>query len=432
MSDEQAPLLNGENRDGAPTQSASHKRHKAVAGGLLLLGFIAALVLALFLLEDGLPRNPVKAAYKILDKAPVIDGHIDLPWLVRELNGNNVTQVDLRKAFPGHLDIPRIKQGRLGGFFWSVYTPCEDSGANFTVPTNSVRDTLEQIDVSRLLVEKYSDVFSLATSTQDIRMAIFSGKVASMIGVEGAHQVGNSLGALRLYYALGVRYMTLTHSCTNAFADSAGIFETPEPVHGGLSPLGVELVYEMNRLGMLVDLSHTSDLTAIHALKVTKAPVIWSHSSARAVHNVPRNVPDDILKMIGLHKSKKDAVVMVNFAPFFVAKEGEADLVAVANHIDHIGRVAGRKHVGIGSDYDGIGSTPVGLDDVSYYPMLFAELYKRGWTARDLVGLAGGNLLRVFEGAEATARFMQERGAQPSMARYDKRPDLPRPLEKEL
>ncbi|EJD40834.1 hypothetical protein AURDEDRAFT_115703 [Auricularia subglabra TFB-10046 SS5] len=423
-SGEQAPLLNGASEH-AQQQEATHKRAKRVASGLLLLLFIGGLVVALWVFEDGLPSNPGKAARKILDRAPVIDGHIDLPILVRSLNGNNIDKVDLNGDFPGHVDIPRLRKGRVGGFFWSVYTSCEDSGVNFTSPTNSVRDTLEQIDVARLLIEKHSKTFSFATSVQDIKLAIFSKKIAGMLGIEGAHQIGNSIPALRQFYALGVRYMTLTHSCHNAFADSAGIFEPPAPVHGGLSALGVELVREMNRLGMLVDLSHVADSTARHALKVSRAPVIWSHSSARAVHDVPRNVPDDILKLLGKGKGKKDGVVMVNFAPFFVAAPGNATVEAVADHVDHIGNVAGRKHVGIGSDFDGINDVPVGLEDVSKYPDLFAELYKRGWTARDLVGLAGGNLLRVWEGVEAVARELQERGERPSMARYDKREDLP-------
>ncbi|KAH7100314.1 membrane dipeptidase-domain-containing protein [Auriculariales sp. MPI-PUGE-AT-0066] len=426
---EHEPLLPPRSAEERAASEAAHKRTRKVASGLVLLVFIASLVFALWRWEDGLPQDPIKAANKLLAKAPVIDGHIDLPWLTRELLGNNVSAIDLAtEGFPGHLDIPRLRKGHVGGFFWSVFTPCEDTGVNFTAPTNSVRDTLEQIDVAKLLIDKYPTTFALALGTQDVKLAIFGNRIASMLGIEGGHQFGNSLSTVRAAYALGVRYATLTHSCHNVFADSAGILIGIPPLHGGLSPLGVELVKEMNRLGMLVDLSHTSDDTARQALKVSRAPVIWSHSSARAVHNVPRNVPDDILKMVGTGKNQKDGVVMVNFATYFVAPEGKATLEAVADHVHHIGKIAGRKHVGIGSDYDGIDKTPFGLEDVSKYPMLFAELYRRGWTARDLVGLAGGNLIRVWEGAEAVARELQEHEPA-NMARYAGRPDLPKPQE---
>jgi len=335
---------------------------------------------------------------------------------------------------PGHVDIPRLREGKVGGFFWSVYVDCKPEGPYFTVPSYRVRDTLEQIDVARLMIEQYPKTFQFAEKADDITDAIHSGRIASLLGVEGAHQLGNSLSVLRQYHALGVRYVTLTHGCHNAFADSGGIFEAPEPLHNGLSKLGRQLVYELNRLGVLVDLSHTSDATALQAMALSQSPVIWSHSSARAVHNVSRNVPDEILQRLGTEekygssyrkKGKIDGVVMVNFAPFFVAPDGEATLESVANHIEHIGKIAGREHVGIGSDYDGIGSVPEGLEDVSKYPQLMAELIKRGWSRQDIAGLAGGNLLRVLRGAEREAWEMRIKGALPSMALYDKRPDLP-------
>ncbi|KAG8700889.1 hypothetical protein FRC08_004403 [Ceratobasidium sp. 394] len=320
------------------------------------------------------------------------------------------------------VDIPRLREGRVGGFFWSVYVDCEDSGPDFMQPTNRVRDTLEQIDVARLLIEQYSDTFELTTSATEVGYAIRLGKIASLIGVEGAHQLGNSIAVLRQYYTLGARYMTLTHACNNAFADSAGIFKPIPPTHGGLSPLGRELIHEMNRLGMLVDLSHTSDETAVQALQLSRAPVIWSHSSARAVHNVPRNVPDYILKMIGTGQGQKDAVVMVNLLPAFLAPNGTAGVSDAADHVEHIGRIAGRRHVGLGSDFDGADAFPEGLEDVSKYPALFAELIRRGWSREDLDGLASRNFLRVFQGAEAVARRMSD--VLPSYVLYDKRDKL--------
>jgi len=390
---------------------------------LFLLGLVLVFSLNFREWINPLPKDPLAAAEEILSSAPVIDGHIDLPILVRWSYANNVTAVDLNNM-PAEVDIPRLRKGKVGGFFWSVYVGCPvGDGPEFVNATWRVRDTLEQIDVSRLLISQYSDTFQWAPSTLEIKDAISKGKIAGLLGVEGAHQIGNSLGVLRQYYALGARYMTLTHTCHNAFADSGGFLEPLPPLHGGLSPFGYSLIDEMNRLGMLVDLSHTSDDTAIQALKHSKAPVIWSHSSARAVHAVARNIPDNILQMIG--KEGKDAVVMVNFAPYFIAPEGQATLEAVADHVEHIASVAGKNHVGIGSDFDGIGQVPQGLEDVSKYPALFAELYKRGWSRSELAGLAGGNLLRVFEGAERVAKHLQSINTPPVMDLYDKRPDLP-------
>jgi len=239
------------------------------------------------------------------------------------------------------------------------------------------------------------------------------------------HQLGNSLSVLRQYHALGVRYVTLTHTCHNAFADSCGYEPGIEPLHGGLSPFGEALIAEMNRLGVLVDLSHTSDATASQAIALSKAPVIWSHSSSRAVHDHPRNVPDSVLELIGTGKGQKDAVVMVNFAPQFVASPGNASIQTVADHIVHIASVAGKQHVGLGSDFDGIGQVPVGLEDVSKYPSLIAELYKRGWNRYELAGLTGANLLRVFKGAEAAAKELRAKGTPPRFDLYEKRKDMP-------
>ncbi|KIK68933.1 hypothetical protein GYMLUDRAFT_34948 [Collybiopsis luxurians FD-317 M1] len=440
---ERTPLLaSNSNGDGArnPRPAPFNITIRSVVWAAMTALTTAALVVLLFFNQDlpdgikllpwvgGDPKNPMVAALSILDKSPIIDGHIDLPELTRRRYANNVSAIDLNSEMPAHVDIPRLRKGKVGGFFWSTYVSCPDpqtEDKDFLKATWQVRDTLEQIDVAKLLIEKYPDTFQFALGSADIESAVLNGKIASLLGVEGAHQLGNSIAVVRQYYALGVRYITLTHTCHNAFADSCGLAPGKKPLHHGLSSFGLSLIDEMNRLGILVDLSHTSDATAIQALEHSKAPVIWSHSSARAIHNVPRNVPDEILKLIGTGSGQKDAVVMVNFAPYFVAPEGQANVSAVANHIEHIAHIAGKKHVGIGSDFDGIGETPVGLEDVSKYPALVAELYHRGWTKYELAGLTGGNLLRVFEGAERVSKQLKAAGIQPVYDLYDKRTDIP-------
>ncbi|EJU04024.1 hypothetical protein DACRYDRAFT_114453 [Dacryopinax primogenitus] len=417
-----------ENGENAPLLSTTSQPVPAPRGawvrivvpvGLTVVFAIAAI------LAFALPR----AQLPILDRVGVVDTHIDLPLLLRMFYKNDINQFDMRATMPGHVDIARLRTGHVGGVFWSVFVPCsaelgKDEGPDFMIPTYRVRDTLEQIDITKLMIDEYPDVFEYATTAKGMRAAMSSGKVASLIGVEGGHQLENSLGVLRMYYELGARYMTLTHTCNNAFADSAGIGATPTPLHGGLSPFGVELIYEMNRLGMMVDISHVSDDTAIQAFNVSRAPLLFSHSSSRAVHNVRRNVPDSILELIGEGEGKKDAVVMVIFAPDFVADKDKADVKAVADHVVHIAHIAGPRHVGIGSDYDGITSVPQGLEDVSKYPALFEELRSRGWDDTMLAGLAQYNLLRVFEGVEKTAMEMRWEGVKPAMALYDKRADL--------
>ncbi|KAI0348198.1 hypothetical protein BDW22DRAFT_1480045 [Trametopsis cervina] len=374
--------------------------------------------------EDVLPSDPDAAAKKVLRSTPVIDSHIDLPVLLRGRFRNNPSLFDLNKPFPGHVDIPRLRKGGVGGFFWSAYTSCSSpshTGAEFLNSTWSVRDTLEQIDITKLVIAEYDDTFHFATSAADFRKALKANKIAGWIGIEGGHQLGNSIAALRQYYELGVRYVTLTHTCHNAFADSAG---TQPEKWGGLSPLGHSLIDELNRLGVLVDISHTSDETARQALKYSKAPVIWSHSSARALYTHERNIPDDILALVGTAKGKTDAVIMVNFVPDFIAAPGKADLNIVADHIEHIASITGKKHVGLGSDFDGINTVPEGLEDVSKYPKLIAELYRRGWNKHELEGLTGNNFIRVFEGAEKVAKKLQAKGTKPVVDLYDKRTDL--------
>jgi membrane dipeptidase len=432
MSERDGLLSRNYARDDPSPNEADEQRGARVRtgiGAVLVLLLVAGVPLMLFFGDrygTGLPKNPTKAARRILESSPVIDGHIDLPELMRVYYANNISAVDLEKEVPGQVDIPRLRRGKVGGFFWSAYTQCPPKkykSKDFDSPYWGVRDTLEQIDVAKLLISKYSKTFEPAQSVADIRFATSEGKIASLIGIEGAHQLGNSLAVLRQYYALGVRYVTLTHSCNNAFADSAGILSPVAPLHDGLSPLGYKLVEEMNRLGMIIDLSHVSDDTAHQALTHSRAPVMWSHSSVRGLVPIARNIPDDLLRRLGKGDDKKDGVVMINFAPYFVTKDGNATIYDVADHIDYVAKIAGKKYVGIGSDFDGIGQVPVGLEDVSKYPDLFAELYKRGWNEFELSGLAGANFIRVFEGVERVARELRVETA--AMDLYSKRKDLP-------
>lgn len=375
-------------------------------------------------------------ARQLLNKTLLIDGHNDLPWAVRidKQSGGKVEAYNLRGTVAGQTDIARLRQGGVGAQFWSVYIPGE-------MPDGFARTQLEQIDTATRIIAQYPDTFTFARTAADIRTAHRAGKIASLLGMEGGHAIENSLGALRAYHALGVRYMTLTHNVHTDWADSAAF----PPEHGGLTPFGEEVVHEMNRLGMLVDLSHVAPETMDDALRVAKAPVIFSHSSARAVCDVPRNVPDDILKRVAAN----EGIVMVTFVAGFIdpavasiempamaeyrrASQGmsiaeqdrlydetvgklvlpKTTIAKVADHIDHIRKVAGVAHVGIGGDFDGNSIWPQGLSDVSMYPNLFAELIRRGWTDHDLALLAGGNLLRVLEKAEEVSRSMNQRAAR--------------------
>jgi membrane dipeptidase len=376
-------------------------------------------------------------ARRVLRLTPLIDGHNDLPWAIRtdSIARRDADKYDLRKKTPGHTDLARLKAGMVGGQFWSVYIPANVRDSGYA------RVQLEQIDIARRVVEKYPEI-EWALSADALRASHARGRVGSLLGLEGGHAIENSLGALRAYYDLGARYMTLTHSANIDWADSG----TDSVRHDGLTKFGEEVVREMNRLGMLVDLSHVSPATMSDALNVSEAPVIFSHSSARGVTDHPRNVPDSILRRL----PKNGGVVMVTFVPAFVSQQvaqysnemqrvnaelrqrfpsddaarrrelaawrasnpaPKATLKDVADHIDHIKRVAGADHVGIGSDFDGIDDTPVGLEDVSTFPALFAELSRRGWSEADLRKLAGENLLRVLKRAEAvSARLKRERG----------------------
>jgi membrane dipeptidase len=384
-------------------------------------------------------------AIRVLTAQPIVDGHNDLPWRIREDKNHpmDVEAYDLRQRTAGMTDLARLKAGHVGGQFWSIYIPGE-RGDGVYKPNGVVssqpgyaRAQLEQIDIARRVVARYPEL-QWATTADSVRAAIAHGRVGSMLGLEGGHAIENSLNLLRTYYALGARYMTLTHNVTLDWADAA--LDTAK--HGGLTPFGREVVREMNRLGMLVDLSHVSPGTMSAALDVTAAPVIFSHSAARALVDHPRNVPDSILARV----PKNGGVVMVPFVTSFVSKAVYADdnaLVAftadasrrhpgdaaavraeiatwraahprptasiadVANAIEHVRQVAGVDHVGIGSDFDGIEETVVGLEDVSKYPAVFAELARRGWNDADLKKLAGGNVLRVLAQAEQVAKRLQ-------------------------
>jgi membrane dipeptidase len=372
-------------------------------------------------------------ARDMLGRFPLIDGHNDLPWALRERarqDGGTVSQVvfDLDAPAGGlHTDLPRLAAGGVGAQFWSVYVP-----ASLT-PDGAVAAVLEQIDVARRMIACYPGSFGLALTADDVKRVFASGRVASLLGAEGGHAIAGSLGVLRMLYALGVRYMTLTHNANVGWADSA----TDEPQAGGLTGFGRDVVREMQRIGMLVDLSHVSVSTMHHALDVAQAPVIFSHSSAKTLCDSPRNVPDDVLARL----AGNGGVCMVTFVPGFVSQEcaswtaglkAEAarrgldprhldqlfsikaeweqshprpgsTLAQVADHIEHVREVAGVEHVGLGGDFDGTDEVTAGLEDVSTYPALFAELLRRGWTEPDCAALAGGNLLRAMRSAEAFA-----------------------------
>jgi membrane dipeptidase len=383
----------------------------------------------------------LERAHKLLKEVPLIDGHNDLPWAMRENAGYDFGKMDIKLPQPKLMtDIPRVKQGGLGGQFWSVYVPATLQGEH------AVSATLEQIDCVYELVRRYPETFEIARTADDVERIFKKGKIASMIGMEGGHSIDNSLATLRMFSKLGAGYMTITHSLNTPWADSA----TDTPQHNGLTKFGEEVIKEMNWLGMLVDLSHVSPDTMAAALRVTQAPVIFSHSSARALVDVPRDVPDAILQQL----PKNGGVVMVTFVPGFVSteaaaynrlesaqekllksqtptdekavKEGlrkwaeanpapKATLRQVADHIDHVRKVAGIDHVGLGGDFDGITSVVVGLEDTSKYPALIAELLRRGYTDQDVKKILGVNVLRVMRESEKVSKRLQaERG--PSIA----------------
>ncbi len=341
----------------------------------------------------------METALRVLTTTPLIDGHNDLPWQIR-LNEDapmDVRAYGIEGREEGHTDIPRLRAGRVGGQFWSVYVPTS------AIETGAARFQLEQMDIAYRMLEEFPEHFELALTADDVMRVFHAGKIASLLGMEGGHAIENSLGALRAYYDLGARYMTLTH---NADLDWAGA-NSADPDAPGLTEFGREVVREMNWLGMLVDLSHVSDRSMADALDVSEAPIIFSHSSVRALTDHPRNVPDHILDRL----PDNGGVIMITFVPSFVTDEEPATLDDVADHIDYVRDRVGVEYVGIAGDYDGIVTVPEGLEDVSTYPYLFAELSRRGWSESELRKLAGENVLRVMRDAEAvSARMQRERG----------------------
>ena len=386
------------------------------------------------------PDPALARAERVLAAAPLIDGHNDLAWEIRDTQGGHVEAIDLTRGTdrlprPLQTDLDRLRRGRVGGQFWSVWIPADVTGPR------AVELTLEQIDIVRRLVAAHPRDLAFASDAAGVRRIMKDGRTASLIGVEGGHQIDGRLAVLRQYRALGVAYLTLTHARSLDWADSA----TDAPRSGGLSPFGRQVVAEMNRIGMIVDIAHVSDATMAAVLATTTAPVIASHSSARALTAAPRNIPDDLLRAIAAN----GGVVMVNCYPAFLSDDWRAwdaarttyaagagvpadvygdrspaplvawdrahpeplvDVATVADHVEHVASVAGRDHVGLGGDYDGIGGTgPVGMKGVDGYPRLFAELIRRGWRDRDLVALAQGNVLRVMERVEAVAASLAGR-----------------------
>ena len=407
----------------------------------------AALALALLVDAAAVQAQPIDRKVqaridRILKRTPLIDGHNDLPWELRESHGFRVEGLErgtAGRAKPLMTDIERLRAGRVGGQFWSVYITGTITG------DAALRAVIEQIDTARRLIEAYPRDLQLALTADDVVRIHRSGKIASMLGMEGGRGIAGSMPALRQFYNLGVRYMTLTHNQTTEWADSA----TDEPKHQGVSPFGAQVIAEMNRLGMLLDLSHVSPDSMKDAIELSRAPVIFSHSNAFTRNPHPRNVPDEVLRLLPAN----GGVVMANFYPVFLSaavrewavrrsmeeirlkayypfstkavEDGlerweaaqprpPAPVSTVADHIEHIARIAGHDHVGIGGDLDGVPYTAVGLESVAGYPMLFAELIRRGWSDRNLAKLAGGNILRIMRRAEAVAASMKDQ--PPSLA----------------
>ncbi|WP_043468440.1 dipeptidase [Kitasatospora sp. MBT66] len=394
-------------------------------------------------LLDSTPAALLERARAVLRTAPVVDGHNDLPWAMREQVGYDLDALDLAadQSARLHTDLVRLTAGGVGAQFWSVYVPSRLAG------DHAVSATLEQIDFVHALVDRFPERLRLALTADDLEAARAEGRIASLIGAEGGHSIDCSLATLRALYALGVRYMTLTHNDNTPWADSA----TDKPAAGGLTAFGEEVVREMNRLGMLVDLSHVSADTMRDALRVSEAPVLFSHSSSRAVCAHPRNVPDDVLARL----ADNGGVAMATFVPKFIlpaaiewtaaADENMrahgfdhldttpagmacqrayeeanprpvATVTTVADHLDHMREVAGVDHIGIGGDFDGTAFLPDGLDDVAGYPNLIAELLRRGWSETDLSKLTWHNAVRVLRDAESAAARLRDAGRAPSLA----------------
>ncbi|XP_054748278.2 dipeptidase 1-like [Lytechinus pictus] len=369
---------------------------------LMLLGIISTSSIPLTR-DHETTNDAMSKALRYMSEVPLIDGHNDWPWQLVSRIGNQLQSLNLSQELnpiwgQSYTDIPRLKEGRLGGQFWAAYTTC---GSQYM---DAVTHIMDQIDVILRMCDMYPDVFQFVTTADGILKAHRNGKIASLIGVEGGHNIDSSLATLRMLYRVGVRYMTVTHSCNTPWADNWLETEKKDPEFNGLSDWGRRVILEMNRLGMLVDLAHVSHKTMSDALDISVAPVIFSHSSAYAVCNNDRNVPDYILKRM----VKNEGVVMVNFYTEYInCPPGDisddrnyATLSQVADHMDHIKSICGWQCVGVGSDFDGVPSMPEGLEDVSKFPNLIAELIRRGWTEKEVKAAMGNNLLRVLRRAE--------------------------------
>jgi membrane dipeptidase len=389
-------------------------------------------------------KSPEAVVEAVLTKTPIIDGHNDTPEQIRALFQNDFSKFDLNKLPPDvlaktHTDMPKLRAGKVGGQFWSVWI-------DPALPKHeAVTTTLEQIDTVNRMVDRYPEILKMARTADEVEAAIKNRKVASLIGMEGGHSIGGSLGVLRQMYRAGARYMTITHFLTTDWADSA----TDAPKHDGLAPFGVEVIKEMNRLGMIADISHVSEAAMMDVLDATKAPILFTHSNARALLDHPRNVPDAVLRRLPAN----GGVVMVTFVPVYTSKavlkwehdkaaeaarlkaafignpdvekaaveawvianpSPKATIAQVADHIDHIRKVAGIDHIGIGGDFGGVDSLPEGLENVSKYPALFAELVRRGYSDADLTKIAQGNVLRVMRRVERVTSLPPQPSANPS------------------
>lgn len=425
-----------------PVKSGLHRPNKQLGSRAMTKSSLLAGLAALALVSTPAiaQKSPEAVAEAALEKAPVFDGHNDVPWALRGREGNMINAFDFRDttdtAKPDttppeiamHTDLMRLRKGRVGAQFWSVYVPSNPN------EQQAVQQTIEQIDVMKRLARRYPNDLALAATSVELEKAMKAGKIAGMLGMEGGHSIGSSLAVLRQMYDLGARYMTLTHSKNLGWADAA----TDAPAHDGLTDFGRQVVREMNRIGMIVDLSHVSEATMKDALETSKAPVMFSHSGVRAVNPHPRNVPDSVLPAV----KANGGIVMIVLLPTFLdadvraqglartaeqarlkalypgdpAAEQEAlkawdaanparttDVAKVADHIDHLKKTIGVDHIGLGGDYDGMDSAPVGMEDVSGYPALFTELAKRGYSQAELEKIASGNMLRVLKAVEAYA-----------------------------
>ncbi|CAF0836612.1 unnamed protein product [Adineta steineri] len=391
------------------------RKHRIIIGSIVaILACILAIGITIGVVAGRRKSTPLtiqEQVNQILANNPLIDGHNDWAWLIRanfqnrinDLDLFNMAQYQLKNTTPSHTDITRLRKGQVGGQFWSIYTDCEHQGKDATV------SFMEQIDVMKRLIAKHPDIFQMATTANEVRQAFHSKHIASLFGMEGGQAIESSFSILRLFYQMGVRYMTLTHNCNTPWADQNKVDHNDSVLikNNGLTEFGKRVIAEMNRLGMLVDLSHVARKTMLDVFNITRSPVIFSHSSAYTVCNHTRNVQDDILELVKINQG----IVMVTFVPGFIvcSDTNRGTIDDVAAHINHIRNIVGIEGVGLGADYDGIQTTPIGLEDVSKFPKLIEYLLSQGnWTHDDIIKLIGGNILRVMEKNEQIAQELQK------------------------